>query len=75
MRLKVQVMIEYESGETEVTQEIGRLECHSLQPQSPGLTLSEAKGLLQELQKAMVTRQSTGYVTRQIASWANWPMG
>ena len=29
MRLKVQVIIESESGETEVVQEVAKLECHS----------------------------------------------
>jgi protein-arginine kinase activator protein McsA len=67
MRLKVQVIVESESGETEVVQEVAKLERHSLRPEDLGLTLSEAKVLLQEVQKAMVTHQSTEYVTQQIA--------
>jgi hypothetical protein len=66
MRLKVQVIIESESGEAEVVQEVAKLERHSLlRPEDLGLTLSEAKALLQEVQKAMVTHQSTRYVTQQ----------
>jgi hypothetical protein len=34
-------------------------------PETLGLTLSEAKELLQEVQRAMFTHQTTGYVTQQ----------
>jgi hypothetical protein len=34
--------------------------------QSTGVTLSEAKELLREVQRAMVTHQTIGYVTQQI---------
>src|SRR5260221_9998685 len=66
MKLKVQLIIESDSGETEVVHELAKLERHSLRPESLGLTLSEAKELLQEVQRAMVTHQTTGYVTQQI---------
>jgi len=67
MRLKVQVIIESESGETEAVQEVATLERHALRPERLGLTLSEAKALLQEVQQAMVTHQSAEYVTQQLA--------
>src|SRR5689334_14331730 len=67
MRLKVQVIIESESGEAETVQEVATLERQSLRPESLGLTLSEAKALLQEVQTAMVTHQSAEYVTQQLA--------
>ena len=67
MRLKVQVIIESESGETEAVQEVTTLERHTLRPESLGLTLSEAKALLQEVQHAMVTHQSAEYVTQHLA--------
>jgi hypothetical protein len=63
MKLKVQLIIESDFGETEAVQEVAKLEGGSLRL---GLTLSEAKDLLQEVQKAMVTRQTTRYVTQQI---------
>ena len=66
MKLKLQLIIESDSGETEVVQEVAKLERHSLRPENLGLTLSEAKELLQEVQRAMVTYQTTGYVTQQI---------
>src|SRR4029077_934849 len=66
MKLKLQLIIESDSGETEVVQELAKLERHSLRPESLGLTLLEAKELLQEVQRAMVTHQTTGYVTQQI---------
>src|SRR5690348_16672264 len=67
MRLKVQVIIESDSGETEAVQQVAALERGSLRPESLGLTLSEAKALLQEVQQAMVTHQSAEYVTQQLA--------
>ena len=66
MKLKLQLIIESDSGETEVVQEVTKLERHSLRPENLGLMLSEAKELLQEVQRAMVTYQTTGYVTQQI---------
>jgi len=67
MRLKVQVIIESDSGETEAVQQVAELERGSLRPETLGLSLSEAKALLQEIQNAMVTHQSTGYITQYIA--------
>ena len=66
MKLKLQLIIESDSGETELVQEVTKLERHSLRPENLGLMLSEAKELLQEVQRAMVTYQTTGYVTQQI---------
>ena len=42
MRLKVQVIIESESGEAEVVQDVAQLERHALGPETLGLSLSEA---------------------------------
>jgi hypothetical protein len=56
MKLRVQLIIESDSGETEVVQEVAKLERHSLRPEDLGLMLSKAKELLHEVQKAMVTR-------------------
>jgi hypothetical protein len=63
MKLKLQLIIESDSGETEMVQEVTKLERYALRPL--GLTLWEAKELLQEVQRAMVTHQTTGYVTQQ----------
>jgi hypothetical protein len=65
MKLKLLLILESNSGETEVVQEVTKLERHSLRPENLGLTLSEAKELLQEVQRVMVTYQTTGYVTQQ----------
>jgi hypothetical protein len=55
MKLKLQLIIESDSGETEGVQEVTKLERHSLRPENLGLMLSEAKKLLQGVQRAMVT--------------------
>src|SRR5271165_5213681 len=65
MKLKLQLIIECDSGEVEMVREVTKLERYALRPDSLGLTLSEAKELLQEVQRAMVTHQTTGYVTQQ----------
>jgi len=49
-----------------VVHEVTKLERRSLRPETLGLTLSEAKELLREVQRAMVTHQTLGYVTQQI---------
>src|SRR5437763_1548745 len=67
MKLKVQVIIESDSGETEAVQQVAELERGALQPETLGLSLSEAKALLQEVQQAMVTHQSARYVNQHLA--------
>jgi hypothetical protein len=44
MKLKLQLIIESDSGETEVVQEVTKLERHSLRAENLGLMLSEAMG-------------------------------
>ena len=66
MKLKLQLIIESDSGQTELVHEVTKLERRSLRPETLGLTLSEAKELLREVQRAMVTHQTIGYVTQQI---------
>ena len=48
-KLRLQLIIESDSGETEVLQEVAKLERHSLRPETLGLMLSEAKELLHEV--------------------------
>src|SRR5271166_2425084 len=66
MKLKLQLIIESDSGEAEMVREVTKLERYALRPETLGLTLSEAKELLQEVQRAMVTHQTTEYMTQQI---------
>ena len=67
MKLKVQLIIESDSGEAEVMHEVAKLERPSLRTANLGLMLSEAKELLQEVQKAMVTHQTAQYLTQQMS--------
>jgi hypothetical protein len=67
MKLRVQLIIESDCDETEVVQEVAKLERHSLRLENLGLMLSEAKELLHDFQKAMVTYQTTRYLTQQIS--------
>ena len=53
MKLKLQLIIESDTGEAEMVREVTKLERYALRPETLGLTLSEAKELLQEVQRAM----------------------
>lgn len=57
MRVRVQVVIEADSGEGEIIQEVACLERAALRPEDLGLTLVEAKSLLEGVQQTMVTQQ------------------
>jgi hypothetical protein len=61
MRMKVQLIIESDS-KTEIVQEIATLNRGPLRPEELGLTLAEAKDILQCVQQTMVTRQVEEYV-------------
>ena len=65
MKVKVQVVIESENGDTKVVQEVALLERGSLQAETLGLSLKEAKALLQGVQCTMVTQQTKEYLQQQ----------
>ena len=64
MKMRVQVVIESEDGKPEVIQEVASLERKSLQMKEFGLTLAEAKDVLQKLQKTLIEQQSAEYLAR-----------
>jgi hypothetical protein len=57
MKIRVQVLIESETGSTDAAENIVCLEREDLQPENLGLTLAEAKSILAGVQKSMVDRQ------------------
>jgi hypothetical protein len=57
MKIRVQVIVESDDGVGEVVQDIARLERGRLRPEELGLTLAEAKGLLEGLQRTVVEQQ------------------
>ncbi|MHC4534848.1 MAG: ISKra4 family transposase [Planctomycetota bacterium] len=65
MKLKIQVIIESESNETPVTEEIASLTREDLTPETLGLTLAEAKDLLASTQETIVKHQVTEYLEQQ----------
>jgi hypothetical protein len=65
MKVRVQVIIESDQGETHCVEDIAQLERGALQPETLGLTLAEAKALLQGVQRTMVTEQTTTYLDAQ----------
>jgi len=62
MKIKIQVIIEYENGRNITTQEIACLSRGDLLPESLGLTFAECKDLLSKMQKEMVHHQVAEYI-------------
>ena len=65
MKIKVQIMIEYEERGQPIVEEIECLCRGDLLPETLGLTVNEGKEVLARIQKAMVTHQATEYVAQQ----------
>lgn len=65
MKFKVQLVIESESGVPLLIQEVAEIEKDSLQPENLGLTLAEAKELLQNTQHSIASQQITQYQKQQ----------
>lgn len=65
MKVKVQIVIESDGGTTEALENVVHLKRGSLRPEDPGLTLAEAKTLLEGVQRTMVERQIAEYQEQQ----------
>ena len=64
MKVKVQVVIESDNRDTQVIQEVAQIERSSLQPENLGLSLAEAKTLLQNTQRTLVEQQIASFETQ-----------
>src|SRR6266508_2197685 len=65
MKIRVQVIVESDDGVGEMVQEIAQLERGQLRPEELGLTLTEAKGLLEGLQRTVIEQQIDEYSRQQ----------
>ncbi len=65
MKMKVQVIIEYEGNETPVVEEVACLQRGELLPASVGLTLNEGKEMLSKIQENMVIYQVEEYIAQR----------
>jgi len=65
MKIRMQVLVESETGNTDTVEDIICLEREDLQPENLGLTLAEAKSLLAGVQKTMVDRQIKEYLEQE----------
>jgi hypothetical protein len=65
MKANVHVVIESDEGTTEAIENIIHLERGDLHPEGLGLTLAEARTLLQNMQRAMVEQQVVQYLEQQ----------
>ena len=67
MKVKVQIVIESDEAtiETETVENIIHIERGTLCPEDLGLTLAEAREMLQKVQQTMVKRQVEQYLAQQ----------
>jgi hypothetical protein len=65
MKLRLQLLVESDTGEVVTTEEVGQMERHSLRPEDVGLTLAEAKQMLGSIQRVMVQEQVAECVDEQ----------
>lgn len=61
MKVKIQVVLESDNGENQIVQEVTQIERGILQPENLGLSLAEAKTLLQRVQRTFVEKQIFEY--------------
>ena len=54
MKLRLQLLLESDTGEIVTTEEVAQLERHALRAEEIGLTLADAKQILAHLQQTMV---------------------
>lgn len=65
MKVRIQVIIESDSHDTPITDEVACIQRGDLAPETLGMTLAEAKGLLANIQASMVREQTAEYVEQQ----------
>lgn len=65
MKIKIQVVVESDNGETQARQEITEIERDSLRPENLGLSHSVAQTLLQKVQQTLVQEQVLEYEHQQ----------
>ena len=65
MKMRVQVVIESAVGEPTDVHEIACLEREELRPDTVGLTLDEAKTVLERMQQQLVEQQAAEYLRTQ----------
>lgn len=62
MKLRLQLLVESDTGEIVTTEEVAQLERHSLRAEEVGLTLAEAKQMLGSVQHVMVQEQVANHI-------------
>jgi hypothetical protein len=65
MKITLQLIIEPSCGTPQTVEEVVQLEREALQPETLGLTLAEAKSLLQGIQHSMTEHQVSEYLQQQ----------
>jgi alkylated DNA nucleotide flippase Atl1 len=66
MKLRLQLVVESETGDVVTTQDVAQLQRLSFRPEEVGLTLAEAKQLLGSVQRVMVQREGHSINHKQV---------
>jgi hypothetical protein len=65
MKIKIQITIMSDEGETEIVEEVARIEREKFSAEELGLNLAEAKAILSGLQRRMVEQQAAHFIAGQ----------
>jgi hypothetical protein len=64
VKIKIQVVVELDNGDTQIIKEVSKIERSALQPENLGLSIAESKTLLQNIQFTLVERQVAEYLSQ-----------
>jgi hypothetical protein len=64
VKIKIQVVVELDNGDTQIIKEVSKIERSALQPENLGLSIAESKILLQNIQFTLVERQVAEYLSQ-----------
>jgi hypothetical protein len=65
MKIKVQIVVRSDEGQTEVIREVAQLERGGLRPETLGLSLAEARSILAGLEQSLVEQQVAEFIAQE----------
>src|ERR1700681_369638 len=65
MKIKIQITVESDEGQSEIVQEVSHLERGILRPETLGLTLAEARSILAGIEQTLVQQQAAEFIAQQ----------
>ena len=65
MKIKIQITIESDAGNSAMRQEVAQLDRGTLRPETLGLTLAEARSILAGIEQTVVEQQAAEFIAQQ----------